>query len=126
MCCAEISSSDGLTVFPWVHLVYHVSAICTFYLISSSFSSSLPSCPQGVHRQTAQQVLEALAYCRRCLDDCFTLSQFPHCCKALMSNTMGFQGVDGGVVRFIYPTTFLLSNDITVVYQTRLAVTLWT
>ncbi len=64
-----------------------------------------------VHRQTAEQVLLAFAFYRRYLDDCFNLTQIPHCCKALMSNTTGFRGADGGVVQGIYPTTFLPLND---------------
>jgi hypothetical protein len=63
------------------------------------------------HRHTATRILRAFAFYRRYLDDCFTLTQDPGCCRALMSNTQMVRGRDGSIVQVIYPTWFLPLNN---------------
>jgi hypothetical protein len=88
--------------------------ICDMYLLSYeySFFERLTELWQVQnHRHTATRVLRAFAFYRRYLDDCFTITQDPECCRALMSNTQVVQGRDGSVVSGIYPTGFLPLNN---------------
>ena len=62
-------------------------------------------------RATVREILRAFAQFRRFLDDVFSLTQDPRCCKALMSNTQTFRGVGGQHIHGIYPTNFLPLNN---------------